>query len=172
MAVVTLTVTDVDLDDGTYKVDFRASENQIDDGVATAAYFTGFYLYTILNTEDFRQGVLQYGENVINHLREVGVEDTTVVPAVMFLTLTDDDLISGRFSADLTGKGGDESGFSLPTPAQIIGGYMRSLINDMTFRQQCWAFAEEFAANNGATITNLENSPVYINDDEDAADAA
>lgn len=172
MAVITLTVTDVDLDEGTYKVDFKASENQIDDGIATAAYFTGFYLYTILSGEEFRQGVLQFGETVMESLREQGVEMNTAEPATAYLTLTDDDLMTGRYTPVLTGKGGDETGNSLPTPAQIVGGYMRYLLNDHTFRQQCWAFAEEFATNNGATVTNLANSPVYINDQEDAANAA
>lgn len=166
MATVSLIVTDLDLTEGTYKVDFAAQGSEIDEGKATAAYFTGFYLHTLLQTPDFLAGVGSFGRQLIDAMSRERDRSATFVPAVMTLTLEDADLKTGRYTATLTGSGGDESGESLPTPAQIIAGYMRYLVSDMAFRNACWAFAEEYVANNkGAMITNLDQGPLSVNDD-------
>lgn len=165
MARITLTVQDLDLEAGTYMVNFRAEGTEIDDGQATAAYFTGFYLNTLVNTPDFLDGARQFGQDLINRL----TEDHPLMPetqatAKMLLTLSDADLATGRYHVTLDAEGGDMSGNSLPTTAQVIGIYMRSLLADAEFRERVWAFAEEFAANHeGCAI---------VNDDERSNDRA
>ena len=161
MANISLTVTDLDLDAGTYKVDFLAEGSEIDDGQATAAYFTAFYLNTLVNTPDFLAGVGEFGSNLINSLtRDNPNRSMTNKPARMKLLLIDKDVETGRFYTTLENSGGDPTGESLPTTAQVVGAYMRFLITDMTFQERVWAFAEEFVAKHeGASIPNTEHAP-------------
>lgn len=161
MANVSLTVTDLDLEAGTYKVDFLAEGSEIDDGQATAAYFTAFYLNTIINTPDFLAGVCEFGRELVNGLtRDDPNRPMTKKTAAMKLRLIDKDVETGRFYTTLENSGGDPTGESLPTTAQVVGAYMRFLITDMTFRERVWAFAEEFVANHeGASIPNTEHAP-------------
>lgn len=172
MAVVSLIITDADLDAGTYKVDFAAQGNELDDGQATAAYFTGFYLYTLVNTPDFLAGLTSYGLRLMDDMKAKGHPLNTTEPATMTLTLEDEDIVKGRFTPYLETSGGDETGESLPTPAQVVGSYMRFLVTDLNFREKCWAFAEEFAANNDGRVSNPDYAPAFVNDDTDAASAA
>lgn len=161
MAQVSLTVTDLDLAAGTYKVDFIAEGTEIDDGQATAAYFTGFYLNTIINTPDFMQGVGVFGRDLIDALtRDNPHRPMTERPATMKLVLVDKDITTGRFYTTLENSGGDESGESLPTTAQVVATYMRYLLTDMAFRDKVWTFAEEYVKNHGdAEIANKEQAP-------------
>lgn len=156
MATVTLTVTDLDLAAGSYRVDFHADGNEIDDGRATAAYFTGFYLNTLVNTPDFLDGCITFGKELIEAVtRDAPDRPMTTDRATMRVVLEDKDLDTGRMSVTLEAEGGDMSGESLPTTAQIVGAYMRSLLTDAEFRAKVWAFADEFVANNGeAELTN------------------
>ena len=165
MTVITLTVADHDLVEGTYRVDFHAEGSQIDEGYATAAYFTGFYLHTLVNTPDFLAGASECGKQLFAAAAEAGVMHYGTEKARAVITISDVDTDTGQMSFTLDGEGGDLSGQTLPTPAQIIGIYMRSLLSDMNFQVACWAFAEEFTANNGsAQITNLGSKPVATND--------
>lgn len=164
MAKIKLTVKDLDLAAGTFHVNFDAEGNEIDEGQATAAYFTGFYLNSLINTPDFTDGVIRYGTDLIDNLQRDGGRPATDEPAVMVLTLEDKNLSTGRFAVTLEGAGGDETGESLPTTAQIVGGYMRYLLTDIEFRDAVWAFAEEFVAN---------NTEAYIaNNDQSSSEAA
>lgn len=163
MAQVTLTVSDLDLAAGDYKVDFDATGTEIDDGQATAAYFTAFYLNTIVNTPAFVAGVSAFGRDLIDGLTRSGDRPMTQVPATMVLTLTDKDLTTGRFAATIENEGGDPTGESLPTTAQVVGCYMRSLITDAEFRNSVWAFAGEYVANNtDAIIANNDYRPAEV----------
>lgn len=163
MAHITLTVTDLDLASGTYKVDFNASGTEIDDGQATAAYFTAFYLNTQINQPEFIQGLVEYGQVLIGGLtRENPDMPMTEQPASMTIHLIDKDLTTGRFYTTLENEGGDPTGNSLPTTAQVVGSYMRYLITDMAFRDAVWAFAEQYVANNNAAIGNPDAAPSTI----------
>lgn len=161
MAIVTLTVSDLDLDAGTYKVDFLAEGSEIDDGQATAAYFTGFYLNTLVNTPDFLAGAGRFGRDLIDALtRDMPDRPFSQSPAKMALTLVDKNLDTGRYNVTLQNEGGDPAGESLPTTAQVVGTYMRYLLSDMDFRDKVWAFADEYVAKNGsASIGNLDQRP-------------
>lgn len=159
MAKVSLTVADLDLAAGTFHVGFKAEGNEIDDGQATAAYFTAFYLNTLVNTPDFTDGVIEFGQNLISAMTRDGDRPATDNRAVMVITLEDKDLETGRYAVTLEGSGGDETGESLPTTAQVVGSYMRFLVGDALFRDRVWAFAEEFVANNGECyIANNDQS--------------
>lgn len=156
MSKVTLTVADLNLEEGTFQVDLRAEGTELDDGQATAAYFTAFYLNSLVNTPDFSAGVANFGNELINAMTRNNPERPhTERKAKMVLTLTDKDLNTGRYSTTLESEGGDPTGESLPTTAQIVGSYMRFLLSDMSFRDKVWAFADEFVANHtGTTIAN------------------
>lgn len=167
MAVITLIVADRDLEEGTFTVDFKVTPTSLDDGRATAAQFTGLYLQSLVNTPEFTAGVENFGHQLVEAMQEDQVREQTKVPATMTLTLTDKDLNSGRYAVGLASSGGDESGEMLPTTAQIVGGYMRALLNKSEFRDACWAFAEEFAANHKAAKT-----PASIPSNDDAASIA
>jgi hypothetical protein len=164
MAFVTLTVTDIDLAAATYKVDFAASGTEIDDGQATAAYFTGFYLNTIVATQEFADGVVIFGRDLIENMtRENPDMPMTEELATMTISLTDKDITTGRYFTTLENEGGDPTGHSLPTSAQVVGTYMRYLVSDVGFRDAVWAFAEEYVAQNGtAQIANPDVAPSSI----------
>jgi hypothetical protein len=164
MAFVTLTVSDIDLAAATYKVDFAASGTEIDDGQATAAYFTAFYLNTIIATEDFANGVVAFGRDLIDSMTRDNPEmPMTETPAKMTISLTDKDLTTGRYNVTLDNEGGDPTGYSLPTTAQVVGTYMRYLLTDVDFRNAVWKFAEEYVAQNGsAKIANADSAPSTI----------
>ena len=164
MAHVTLTVTDIDLAAASYKVDFTASGAEIDDGQATAAYFTAFYMNTIVNTPEFIEGLIAFGRDMIDGLTRNNPDmPMTEDPAVMSIDLIDKDLASGRFGVTMSNTGGDPTGHSLPTTAQVVGTYMRYLLTDVSFRDAVWAFAEEYVAQNGqAVIGNPEAAPSSI----------
>ena len=165
MSQIIITVSDTDLDAGTFKVDLVAQGTEIDDGQATAAYFTAFYLNSIVNTPDFTAGVIAFGKDVINGMtRDNPNRPQSAQPASMILTLTDQDLDTGRYSTTIESKGGDVAGESLPTTAQIVGAYMRYLLTDMAFRDKVWAFADEFVANHEGTV--------IANDDMRASEVA
>ena len=164
MAVVNIIVADRNLDEGTFTVDFKVTETPLDDGRATAAYFTGFYLQSLVNTPEFTAGVEGFGRQLVSGMQEDGLREQTKVAATMTLTLTDKELSTGRYTVGLASSGGDESGEMLPTTAQIVGGYMRALLNKSEFRDACWAFAEEFAANHKAGKT-----PASIPNNDDGA---
>jgi hypothetical protein len=172
MTVITLTVTDHSLEEGTYRVDFHAEGSQIDEGRATAAYFTGFYLHTLINTPDFLAGASECGKQLFAAGAEAGVMHYGTEKAKAILTITDVDTDTGQMSFSLEGEGGDLSGKTLPTPAQIIGVYMRSLLSDMNFQVACWAFAEEFIASHGAEITNRDSKPAANDIDTGGASRA
>jgi hypothetical protein len=160
MSIITLTVRDTDLAAGSYEVDFAAVGNEIDDGRATAAYFTAFYLHTIVNTPDFLEGTRDFGSRLIEGMIRNGPRPMTENPAAMILTLADKDLNTGRFTVTLMSEGGDPTGESLPTTAQVVGAYMRFLMSDMDFRNACWAFAEEFVANHeGSSLVQGTDAP-------------
>ncbi len=157
MAIVTLTVTDLELASGTYKVDFHATGNEIDDGRAIAAYLTGFYMNTLVNTPDFLNGCIEFGRAMIEGLtRSKPDRPHSTELAKMVVTLTDQDLETGRMGINLEAMGGDLTGESLPTTAQIIGTYMRYLLTDMDFRAKVWEFADEFVANNSEAVIENE----------------
>jgi hypothetical protein len=161
MAHISLTVTDLDLAAGTYKVDFAASGTEIDDGQATAAYFTAFYLNTLINTPDFLNGLVAFGRDLIDGLTRSNPHmPMTDVPAKMTLVLIDKDISTGRFGVTLENEGGDPTGHSLPTTAQVVGSYMRFLTTDAEFRNAVWAFAEEYVQQHGeAKIANPDAAP-------------
>jgi len=164
MAHVTLTVTDIDLAAATYKVDFIASGTEIDDGQATAAYFTGFYMNTIVNTPEFMEGVVAFGRDLIDNItRENPDMPMTDNPAVMSIDLIDKDITTGRFGVTMSNTGGDPTGYSLPTTAQVVGTYMRYLLTDAAFRDSVWKFAEEYVAQNEQRqIGNPDAAPSSI----------
>jgi hypothetical protein len=158
MAIVTLTVSDLDLAAGTYKVDFDAKGSELDDGRATAAYFTGFYMNTLINTPDFLNGCISFGQTMIEGLTRTKPDRPhSEEVAKMVVTLTDFDITTGRMGVTLEATGGDVTGESLPTTAQIVGTYIRYLTTDADFRAKVWEFADEFVANNAdSTIENEE----------------
>jgi hypothetical protein len=160
----------MDLDSGTYTVDFDAEGAQIDQGIATAAYFTGFYLYNIVEDDEFLNGVIAFSQTIMQNMEENTESPclSPTAPVVARLTLEDKDLNTGRFVPTLEFMGGDPDGEHLPTTAQCIGLYMRSLMNDTDFQCACWDFAEQLvAANDDAQIINSDQGPA-TNDDSEA----
>lgn len=168
MSKITLTISDIDLGKDTYRIDYRAEGSLIDEGTATAAYFVGYYLYTLVNTPTFLEGAGAYGKQVIDGMVEAGYNHAPMLPAKMVLVLEDEDIATGRYKPTLEMLEGDHTGESLPTTAQIVGAYMRSLVNEASFQLACWKFAEEYTAtNDGCEIVNIEQAP-----NADAARAA
>lgn len=174
MSVVTITVSDVDVLDSTYKVDFATAGSLLDDGQATAAMFTAYYLQTILNTVEFRADCKQYGDNLVASMKAQYPDMlNTTVPAKMIVTLEDADLGKGSYRSGLQSEGGDPTGHSLPTAAQIVGAYITSLLYDMNFRMNMWSFAKEYVAKNeGASLGNPDQRPITLNLNDEAARCA
>lgn len=173
MAKITITVSDLEVSDDTYRVDFAAEGSQIEEGRATAAYFTGYYLHSLVNTPDFINGVIAFGRRLIEGMEQDGhVAAHPTIPSQVVLTLQDKDLNTGRYVPTIDILGGDRDGNDAPTSAQVIGLYMRSLLSDAKFRRDCWEFAEQMVRDNDmARIPNAEFSPTN-DDDADASAAA
>lgn len=166
MAIVTLTLTDVDLATGAYKCDYSVREAKTDDGKVTAAHMTGKFLSMQVPQAAFREGAEQFGDRLISSLEEGGPLVFGTQKETLTLTLTDADLKTGRYSAKVSGTDKRDGSASIrPTAAQITGYYMRSLLNDSQFVLQVWAFADELVKNNStAMIENNEHAPGVIFD--------
>lgn len=165
MAHMTITVSDTDLAAAGYKIDFAATGTEIDDGQATAAYFTGFFLYSVLETDEFEQGLRIFGRDLIDQLdRDCPGLDASETPMTMKIHLVDEDLETGRCSVRVENASEAEVSQKLPTTAQVVAGYIRFLLTDMAFREASWAFAEEYVKNKqeGAYIGNPESAPTNL----------
>ncbi len=163
MATVLITVSDLSIAEDTFKVDFKATGAELELGHATAAYFVGYYLHSLVNTPDFTKGVAEYGRELIDAMTEKGNPAAPFEPATVVLTLEDADVNTGRFDANITFHGGDPKGEHLPSIAQIVGTYMRSLISSAEFQLACWKFADAFVSEyDGRHIANLEFAPDEI----------
>lgn len=170
MSKITITIQDLDLETGTYSVDFDAEGAQIDQGIATAAYFTGYYLYTLVENDGFIDGVVKFSQEIVQNMEENTDSPclSATEPVVARLTLVDKDINTGRYVPNLEFMGGDPDGEHLPTTAQCIGLYMRNLMSDTDFQHACWDFAEKLAADtDGAVIVNAEHAPA----DNDSGEA-
>lgn len=178
MTKITITVHDEDLKDNSYRVDFLAEGSQIEQGRATAAYFTGFYLHSLVSEEAFIRGAAEFGKQLVNSMmdsegRSFPMPDE---PATVRLFLEDTDLNKGRYQTNMEMLGGDPTGESLPTSAQVIALHMRNLLNNAEFHQACWGFAEEMIRDNDeAALVNPEfhpttvakkNAPIFTQDSE------
>lgn len=167
MAKITIIVQDLDLDSGTYAVNFEAEGSEIDEGVATAAYFTGYYLYTLIEDEKFIADLIDFADVFIKNMEKYADEPclSATEPVVARLTLVDKDLNTGRYEPKLEWVGHDPDGKLLPTTAQCMSLYMRSLLQSIDFQNDCWEFARNLVAeNDSAVLTNAEHAPA-INDD-------
>lgn len=167
MAKITITVTDINLADNTYKVDFDAEGSEIDQGQATAAYFTGYYLHTLADENDFANAVATFGRTLVQNMTNDDAESFPAPDklASVSLILEDADLSTGRYKPSLEFHGGNPAGENLPSAAQVVAVYMRNLLNSMDFQKSCWAFAETMIRDNDmAHIANSEYGPAE-NDD-------
>lgn len=166
MSVVTITVSDVDLDAGTYTTEFKVEDSLIDDGQMTAAAVTGLYVQHIQNTEEVRADMKRFGDDFVTAMKNMGVSEPTTQRAKAHIRIEDKDLKTGRIGYLLTFEGGaGEAGDKLPTPANIVGSYLYKLLHDMTFRTQVWEFAKTLVQENaetGATIGNPDESPITL----------
>lgn len=161
MSKVTLTITDTDLGAGEFKIDFNAEGNEINEGIATAAYFTAYYLYTQVNTEKMVNDVAALAQQI----RQMMDEETSTpalspsAPAKAFLVLEDVNTQTGQYDADLTFSGGHPDGDRLPSAAVVVGLHLRNLLGSIDFQKECWEFANNFAEQNGGAVTNPESAP-------------
>lgn len=162
MAIITLKFSDTDVSGGNWRMDITTAGNELDDGQATAAYFTAFYLNSVMNTPDFMAGLAAFGQTVVSGLTEVhGDLPMATMPGSAVITLTDRDLSTGRF-ATVMEMDGPELETALPTMAQMVGAYVRSLIANQAFMQNVWDFAENYVlANPSGEIANRDSRPVF-----------
>ncbi|ARK07442.1 hypothetical protein LAV_00042 [Sphingobium phage Lacusarx] len=79
MAIVTITLTDIDLDSGSYQAALDVKDHKIDDGQATAAHFTGHYIYQMIHTPEFRDSVLKYAEALVAANPERSIANADVI---------------------------------------------------------------------------------------------
>lgn len=178
MSVVTITVADVDLAKKTYTVSFSVEDSRIDDGQMTAAAVTGLYVQTIYRNEDVTADIKRFGDDLVDAMKSMGVEEPTTNLAKAYIQIEDKDLQTGRIAHDLRFDGGcGEAGDKLPTSANIVGTYIYKMLHDMTFRTQVWQFANDLVRENaeiGASLGNPDESPITLtlNDDEAARFAA
>lgn len=167
MAIVKLILRDTNLETGAYACDYSVTDSQTDDGKVTAAHFTGKYLSLQVPQAAFREGCENFGDKLIEALEESGALVHGSEPQTLTLTLTDADIHTGRYTAQVDGtdRQKDNAMAYRPTAAQIAGYYMRALLNDSQFVMQVWAFAEEVIANNkDASIGNTGHAPGVIYD--------
>jgi hypothetical protein len=171
MSIVSVIVSDLNMTTGDFDLNFSVSNDAISDGRATAAYFTAFYVSTLIHQPEFIAAASMYGDALKAAMQEDGPRPETLFPAEVTINLTDRDLAAGTYSITTSVEGGDPTRESLPTAAQIVAGYIRSLLHRVDFRDACWAFAEEFVQNNtGASIGNNDSSPAnLINPDNNGA---
>ena len=175
MSIVTITVADVDLSEGTYKVDFKVEDSRIDDGQMTAAAVTALYVQTIYKNEDIQSDIKRFGEDFTTACKNLGANGPTERLARAYIRIEDKDLQTGRIAMGLTFDGGaGEAGDKLPTPANIVGTYLYKMLHDMNFQMEVWQFAANLVKENadaGATISNPDESPITLslNDDYEAA---
>ncbi len=166
MAIVKLTISDIDLSTGAYKCDYTVEDAKTDDGQVTAAHITGKYLSMQVPQAAFREGAETFGDKLIAALEEGGPILPGTTKETLTLTLTDADLKTGRYNAKVSGTDNRNGNVSIrPTAAQIAGYYMRALLNDADFVMRVWAFADELVANNSsASIENTDHAPGVIFD--------
>lgn len=78
--------------------------------------------------------------------------------AVVTITLTDEDLDLGRFSAAIDVEDAKlDDGFM--TAAHLTGVFMLKHLHSPEFQKLCWDFANELASNPGCSIQNPGYSP-------------
>lgn len=133
MAIVTLTVTDNDLNTGQFLVDFNVEGSMADDGFVTAAHVTGLFIMDLIKTTKFGESVATF-----SHTYGYTVLRDSVISAT--LTLTDTDLDAGQFEAVLQHNGGDLPEKSA-TPALIVANFLRRILNAPSFQEHCHEFA-------------------------------
>lgn len=161
MAEITITIEDIDLSKNTFSTSFDAKDSLLDDGQATAAYFTGFFLHSLVSEPDFAKGVTDYGHILFEAMQESGPLPMADTGAKMTLTLTDENLETGQYMTRLTGsRDENDMGEYLPSTAEVVGSYMTALLYKTEFRDRVWEFAEELVQKNkSAVIANSDNRP-------------
>ena len=173
MSTITITVTDIDLDTGEYQVDFKAEGFHINEGIATAAYVTGHYLYKQVNTPEFLNGVSEFSQRLVINLDDKAGKPlpSATEKSTTILILDDIDPNTGEYRPLIKFLGGHPEGDHLPSSAVVVGVYMRWLLHDMAFQSKVWEYAEQLAAkSDGGYIMNADYAP--NNDVDDAASAA
>ena len=159
MATVTITITDLDLVAEDFNVDFLATGNEIDNGQATAAYFTGYFMYGLVNTPEFTAGVAAFGRELCDRLNKQGVVDLPKMKSTVVLTMEDVDLNTGQFKPTLEIHSGEPHGERLPSIAEIVGVHMRNLLNKPEFVAQVWDYAKEYSrTHDNCVVANLDHA--------------
>ena len=128
MATVMITVSDLSIAEDTFKVDFNATGEELGQGHATAAYFVGYYLHSLVNTPEFTTGVADYGRELIAAMNEKGCFPAPFDPATVMTKHGPYQGVSGWFaistdaptkhdftpSSDAVGLGGRDAA-AMPT---------------------------------------------------------
>jgi hypothetical protein len=70
MSTVTITLTDQDLDKGSFSADFNVQNSSLDDGFMTAAHVTGIYVLQQLNNPEFQKLVWDFATNLVGDQTE------------------------------------------------------------------------------------------------------
>lgn len=65
MAVVTITLTDQNLDLGGYSAEIDVQDSKLDDGYMTAAHLTGVFILKCINDPAFQQQCLAFAQELI-----------------------------------------------------------------------------------------------------------
>lgn len=80
--VVTMTLTDVDLDAGSFDVKLVESEDAIVDNSVTAAYMTALFVRDAMGSNEFRIACTEYAYALIAGHPSATVNEPTIQPAV------------------------------------------------------------------------------------------
>lgn len=157
MAVATLTLTDINLTKGSYRVDLDVQESEINDGRMTAAHLTAAFMMTQIPTPLFAMAANGFAE-----LCSIDCDQPSQKLSTVKVILTDTDIAAGRY----TDKFEIENVNCVPvrpSAAHTTAVYLIAQLRDPQFMQRVWDFAEEVVAKNaGATITNSNDNAAEI----------
>jgi hypothetical protein len=157
MAVATLTLTDIDLTKGSYRVDLDVQESEMSDGRMTAAHLTAAFMMTQIPTPVFAIAANGFAE-----LCSVDCDQPSQKLSTVKVTLTDTDIAAGRFSDKFEIENVNCVPVR-PSAAHTTAVFMIAQLRDPEFMQRVWDFAEEVVAQNaGAAITNTNDNVAEI----------
>lgn len=169
MSVATLNLADLDINKGSFECTLEAKGKEIDDNNPTAAYFVASYLYHIVTTSEFTEGVEQYAKTLAEKMEEElkdGLEPSDE-PTACKLIFTDKDITVGSFMHQLYFEENNNDGKAFPTIAQLVGLYMQTLVLDKDFMRKVFIHAqEEISDIDGADLLNDYDDTIDVTSDK------
>ena len=157
MDQLTFRLWDTDVENAEYSGVFEGHSEHLLDGKATGAWMCGYHLNQLFSSDEFRDNCTEWANKFVDAIEADMGEPLkpSIGPATCYIYLRDVDIDTGAFEFEVDMEGHDETGYHMPTAAQLACLYCANLITTKKFATDCMATARSIVNNiEGAYIAN------------------